>query len=88
MTNDDVLKMIDAQIAGLQAAREGMKMLNKAEIHEILRDASLEKACDMANSLALKAFYGGAEGEVRELSEDLHYLLEYLRLNFDLVAKR
>ena len=62
-------------------------MSDGAEIHDLLRDASLEKACHMAAQLARKALYSGNEGEVRQLSEDLHYLLEYLRLNFDLVKK-
>ncbi len=62
-------------------------MSDGAEIHDLLRDASLEKACHMAAQLARKALYSGNEGEVRQLSEDLHYLLEYLRLNFDLVEK-
>lgn len=53
-------------------------MSDGAEIHDLLRDLS-----QIATRIARKT----NEGEVRQLSEDLLYLLEYLRLNFDLVKK-
>jgi hypothetical protein len=50
-------------------------------LHPDLQDASLEKACDLANWLA-------NEYSTSDLMKDLHYMLEYLRLNFDLVEKK
>ena len=52
--------------------------MNKHELHPDLQDASLEKACKMAACLAQ---------DRSAKSVDLHYMLEYLRLNFDLVPK-
>jgi hypothetical protein len=50
------------------------------ELHPDLQDASLEKACKMADQ------------QVRchrpSTAVDLSYMLEYLRLNFDLVPKK
>ena len=55
---------------------------DKFELHPDLKDASLEKACEMAQKLA-----DGTHLGLRE-RRDLHYMLEYLRLNFDLVPKK
>jgi hypothetical protein len=52
----------------------------KFELHPILKDASLEKACDLADMQVRCASPGRAV--------DLHYMLEYLRLHFDLVPKK
>ena len=59
----------------------------KFELHPLLRDASLERACELANNLTW-----GIDGRVRahdpgQIAADLSYMLEYLRLNFDLVEK-
>jgi hypothetical protein len=55
-------------------------METKHELHPDLQDASLEKVCEMADR------------QVRchrpATAVDLHYMLEYLRLNFDLVPKK
>lgn len=57
------------------------------EFHPDLQDASLEKACEMADKLtrANLKFLGAS---VAERAFDLSYMLEYLRLNFDLVPKK
>ena len=62
-------------------------METKLELHPDLKDASLEKACEMAERLtrANLKFLGPS---VAERAADLHYMLEYLRLNFDLVPKK
>lgn len=52
---------------------------NKFELHPDLQDASLEKACEMAACLAQ---------DRSAKTADLHFMLEYLRLNFDLVPKK
>ena len=67
-------------------------MENKFELHPDLQDASLKKACKMADGL-VKGFQVPRLGPVgRESLEksaaDLSYMLEYLRLNFDLVPKK
>ena len=60
---------------------------DKFELHPDLKDASLEAACEMADRLtrANLKFLGAS---VAEQAIDLHYMLEYLRLNFDLVPKK
>ena len=59
---------------------------DKFELHPDLKDASLEKACNLAKPIADAAVKGY---KVRhDLAENLHYMLEYLRLNFDLVPKK
>jgi hypothetical protein len=45
-----------------------------------LKDVSLEKACELANWVS-----STSESDVLT---DLSYMLEYLRLNFDLVPKK
>ena len=62
-------------------------METKHELHPDLHDASLEKVCEMADRLtrANLKFLGAS---VAEQPNDLHYMLEYLRLNFDLVQKK
>ena len=57
------------------------------ELHPDLQDASLEKACEMADKLtrANLKFLGNS---VANTAADLSYMLEYLRLNFDLVPKK
>jgi hypothetical protein len=60
-------------------------MDNKHELHPLLQDASLEKVCEMANKLS-KGYMN--QDSWRSDSADLHYVLEYLRLNFDLVPKK
>ena len=58
------------------------------ELHPELKDASLEKVCDMANQL-VNSFDGrGAKPiDQGQLAFDLSYMLAYLRLNFNLVPK-
>ena len=60
-------------------------MDDKFQLHPDLQDASLEKACNMANKLS-KSYMN--QDSWRAESADLHFLLEYLRLNFDLVPKK
>lgn len=62
-------------------------METKHELHPELQDASLEKVCEMADKLtrANLKFLGES---VAKRAFDLHYMLEYLRLNFDLVPKK
>ena len=65
-------------------------METKHELHPDLQDASLEKACEMANSLVWDIAAGyprGTRNNPEKGAADLHYMLEYLRLNFDLVPK-
>ena len=62
-------------------------METKHELHLDLQDASLEKVCEMADKLtrANLKFLGNS---VANTAADLSYMLEYLRLNFDLVPKK
>ena len=57
-------------------------METKHELHPELHDASLEKACDLARDLSMSTPVNPYD------VADLHYMLEYLRLNFDLVPKK
>ena len=62
---------------------------DKSHLHPDLHDASLEKACKMANRLTHASFVGATLRTTLESdAADLHYMLEYLRLNFDLVPKK
>jgi hypothetical protein len=54
-------------------------METKFELHPDLQDASLEKACELADQQVRCNRPGTAV--------NLSYMLEYLRLNFDLVPK-
>lgn len=67
-------------------------MHNKFEIHFFLKDASLEKACDLASRIAdiadaCPAGYGEDSCGTTEDIKNLHYMLEYFRLNFELVPR-
>lgn len=55
-------------------------METKHELHPDLKDASLEKVCEMADQQVRCHRPGTAV--------NLSYMLEYLRLNFDLVPKK
>jgi len=55
---------------------------DKFHLHPDLHDASLEKACDLAKDLSMSMPVNPYD------VADLHYMLEYLRLNFDLVPKK
>jgi hypothetical protein len=55
-------------------------MEDKFKLHPDLQDASLEAACKMADQQVRCHRPGTAV--------DLSYMLEYLRLNFDLVPKK
>ena len=57
----------------------------KFELNPALNDASLEKACDLANALAMRA---DMSKEALDKASDLHYMLEYLRLNYNLVPRK
>jgi len=63
---------------------------DKFQLHPDLQDASLEKACEMANSLVwdIAARGRGTRTNPEESAGNLHFMLEYLRLNFDLVPKK
>lgn len=60
---------------------------DKHELHPLLKDASLDKAAELANALVT-----GLDGRRRahdpgQLAADLSFMLEYLRLNFVLLPK-
>lgn len=57
------------------------------ELHPLLKDASLDRAAELANSLVT-----GLDGRRRvhdpgQVAADLSFMLEYLRLNFILIPK-
>ena len=58
------------------------------ELHPELKEASLDKVCEMANQL-VNSFDGRIVEPIDQgqLAFDLSYMLEYLRLNFNLVPK-
>lgn len=59
----------------------------KFEISSQLKNASLEQVCDMADSL-VKEIKGRPGAVESVLAFDISYMLEYLRLNYDLVEKK
>lgn len=58
------------------------------DVHPDLKDASLDKACELANKL-VESFDGrqSIHLDKGQLAFDLSYMLEYLRLNFDITPK-
>ena len=58
---------------------------DKFELHPCLQDSSLEAACDLANQLTSTAHM--SRTTVEEIAFELSYMLEYLRLNFDITPK-
>ena len=69
----------------------GEKILSnimKHQLHPDLKDASLDKACELANKL-VESFDGrqSIRLDQGQLAFDLSYILEYLRLNFDITPK-
>ena len=64
-------------------------MEDKFKLHPDLQDASLEAACGLANNLHTMLDNGNPTILYhKEKAFDLSYMLEYLRLNFDLVPKK
>ena len=64
-------------------------MENKFELHPNLYVASLEKVCKMADGLHTMLDNGNPSILYhKDKAADLSYMLEYLRLNFDLVPKK
>ena len=64
-------------------------MENKFELHPDLQDASFEAACRLADNLHMMLDNGNPTILYhKEKAADLSYMLEYLRLNFDLVPKK
>lgn len=63
--------------------------MDNFELHPDLKDASLEKVCDLVCSL-VTMLDNGNPAVLYHLKKaaDLHFMLEYLRLNFDLVSKK
>ena len=62
---------------------------DKFQLHPDLQDASLEKVCEMADCLHTMLDSGNpALLYHKGKAADLSYMLEYLRLNFDLVPKK
>ena len=62
-----------------------------ADLHPLLKDASLDKAAELANSLV---WHNDARRHPRasridpgQVAWDLSFMLEYLRLNFELIPK-
>lgn len=71
----------------------GEKILSnimKHQLHPDLKDASLDKACELANKL-VASFDNRRINRLPidkgQLAFDLSYMLEYLRLNFDITPK-
>ena len=62
-------------------------MENKFELHPCLKDANIEKACELADKLT-RANLKFLDNSVATTASDLSYMLEYLRLNFNLVPKK
>lgn len=60
---------------------------NTFELHPLLKDASLDKAAKMANSLVIPSNGYRHPESPGQVATDLSFMLEYLRLNFDLVPK-
>lgn len=62
---------------------------NKFELNPLLKDASLDKAASLANNLLGQIVWGDnrAGQSASQVAADLSYILEYLRLNFDLISK-
>lgn len=58
------------------------------QLHPDLKDASLDKACELANKL-VESFDSRQSIllDKGQLAFDLSYMLEYLRLNFDITPK-
>lgn len=59
---------------------------NKFELHPLLKDASLDKAAQLANTLA-EGLDGCRRMHDPRVAADLSFMLEYLRLNFELISK-
>lgn len=57
----------------------------KFKLNPELNDASLEKACKLANDLTNAK---GMSYTSASMAVDLHYMLEYLRLNYNLVPRK
>ena len=62
-------------------------MEDKFELHPRLKDANIEKACELADKLT-RANLQFLDNSVATTASDLSYMLEYLRLNFNLVPKK
>ena len=62
-------------------------MEDKFELHPRLKDANIEKACELADKLT-RANLKFLDNSVATTASDLSYMLEYLRLNFNLVPKK
>ena len=60
---------------------------DKFELHPLLKDASLDKAAEMANSLVWPSDVPRHPNSPRQVAADLSFMLEYLRLNFVLLPK-
>jgi hypothetical protein len=64
-------------------------MDTKFELHPDIQDASLEKACRLADDLHTILDNGNPSLLYhKDKAFSLSYMLEYLRLNFDLVPKK
>ena len=64
-------------------------MENKFELHLDLQNVSLEKVCEIADNLHTMLDNGNPSILYhKDKAADLSYMLEYLRLNFDLVPKK
>ena len=55
-------------------------------LHDVLKDASLETACDLASRLERVCY--DLDPAARDMAEDLSLMLEYLRLHFNLVRAK
>ena len=63
-------------------------MENKFELHSDLKEASLEAACELADKLTRVNLKFLDNSAAFTTASDLSYMLEYLRLNFNLVPKK
>ena len=57
------------------------------ELHPLLKDASLDKAAELANSLVWSSGGPRSAHSQGQIAADLSFMLEYLRLNFELIPK-
>ena len=55
------------------------------ELHDSLKDVTLESVCDLADKVVRVT--GDQNHEIRQMTEDLSFALEYLRLHYKLVPR-
>lgn len=56
------------------------------KLNPLLKDVNLQSVCDLAKKLVKES--QGSRGNVSALASELSYILEILRLNYDLTEKK